>query len=702
MSRDTHRRRSAAKGIPVGKAGPSDAPKPPLQRHRVALAAAICAALVIITFAAFGGLLSSGFITYDDEDYVTRNTNVQKGLNAQSVAWAFSTTTASNWHPLTWLSHMLDVQIFGLNAGRHHLTSLLLHALNAALLFLLLFRMTGALWRSAFVAALFALHPLHVESVAWIAERKDVLSALFWLLTTGAWLNYVKSKKAAGYGVMLMFYALGLMAKPMLVTLPFTLLLLDYWPLQRLALPLRWRSGALKGLLWEKAPLFAMSAASCVVTAMVQGNSGAVRTMEEFPLSERCANAALAYISYLGKTFWPSSLAVFYPHSHSGLFTWAALGSLLLLAGATVLALRLAKRAPYVSCGWFWYLGTLVPVIGLVQVGEQALADRYTYLPLIGIFIAIAWGLAEIPRKVPRARVAVPAVAAASLVALFPVTRLQTGYWADTGALFEHALAVTSGNYEAHNEIGVLRFNQGKTDEAIAHYEEAVRIDPEYGDAQNNLGFAFAQEGRTAEAIAHYQEAIRIDPDFAAAHINLGAELGALDRVPEAIGHFMEALRIKPDSAQAMNDLGLALVKLNRWPEALTRFRQALGIDPDFTDAHINLGAALDQENRTPEAMEQYRQALRTKPDSALALNNLGMDFGRMNRLSEAIESFQQAVRIDPDYAEAHFHLGVTLAHERRWAEAQQHFQQALRIKPDYEKARAGLQDVRKALGLTP
>jgi len=653
------KRRNGSSGQPSPdiQPGPPAPPQPAPPRTRTAFLIAVCAALVIAIFAAFGGLLSSPFVNYDDGTYVIENSFVQKGLSGESVAWAFRSTDATNWHPLTWLSHMLDVQLFGLNAGRHHLTSLLLHACNAVLLFLLLFRMTGALWRSAFVAALFALHPLHVESVAWIAERKDVLSTLFWLLTLGAWLQYLKSKKAAPYGMALILYALGLMAKPMLVTLPFTLLLLDYWPLQRLTLPLRWRSEELGKLLWEKAPLFAMSAASCVITVIAQRGGGAVQTMEEYPFAERLANALRACAAYLGKTFWPSSLAVFYPYPHAGLFAWPVAGSALVLAGVTVLALRLAKRAPCLPVGWFWYLGMLVPVIGLVQVGGQGMADRYTYMPLIGVFIAIAWGLAWLARKIPRGRIAASCIAVVTLGVLLPITRAQTGVWRGSEALFDHALSVTSDNFFAQTMVGLFRFNQGRTDEAIAHYREALRINPHFAEAHINLGDALAGRGRLAEA---------------GEQCNLALPW------------------VNPANFGALNNLGMLLIKLNRIPEAIRCIERAIEIKPDFAEAHSNLGSALALQNHMPEAILQFMEALRIKPDSARTLDNLGVALGKSDRTSEAIERFRQAVRADPDFASAHYHLGVMLAGDHRTAEAQEQFQQALRLKPDlarvYEK----------------
>jgi len=685
-----------------------------------------------VTLAAFWDLHSNGFIKLDDPDYVTANAQVRKGLSAESMAWAFTSTDAANWHPLTWLSHMLDIQLFGMDAGRHHLTSLLLHALNAILLFLLLTRMTGALWRSALVAALFALHPLHVESVAWIAERKDVLSTLFWLLTLFSWLAYVRSKKTTPYILALVLYALGLMAKPMLVTLPFTLLLLDYWPLNRLAFPLRTHSKELKGLWVEKAPFFALSAASCVITMIVQKSGGAVATLTRLPPADRLTNAVWAYAAYLGKTVRPSALAVFYPHPHAGLSMGSTAAAFILLVCTTVFALRLGKRAPYLPFGWLWYLGTLVPVIGLVQVGDQAMADRYTYVPLIGIFIAAVWVLAEIVKGNRALRLAVSAAAAVALAVLFFLTRAQTGYWSGDEALFGRALQITSNNWLVHNQFGLYLFDKGKTKEAIAHYNEAVRINPESPAVQSNLGLALVANRQVEAGIEHYTQALRLKPDaplisynlgqallkmnrfseaipcyewalkflpaLADAHISLGIAFDGVGRTPEALEQFRQALRIKPDSAQALNALGIGLGKMNRLPESIQRLEEAVQRDPDFVDARINLGISLNSADRSAEALEQFRQALRIKPDSVQALDNLGVALLKLNRVPEALERLQQALRTDPNSAEAHFHLGIALIRTQRLEEAQEHFQQALRINPGLTGPRIGLDNIRKAL----
>jgi Flp pilus assembly protein TadD len=537
-----------------------------MERVRIAM---LATALVLITCAAFWGLLSSGFINFDDEDYVTANPHVLGGLSRESVAWAFTSTYSANWHPVTWISHMIDVQWFGLDAGKHHRTSVILHAGNVILLFLLLVRMTGAAWRSAFVAALFAVHPLHVESVAWIAERKDVLSTLFWLLTTLAWLRWIASPSAGRYTLVLVLFAAGLMSKPMLVTLPFTLLLLDYWPLERATLPPLWR---------EKLPLFAMSAASCVVTFLGQRSGGAVQSLDAFPFGERFANAFLACASYLGKTVWPVALSVFYPYPHRVLPVLALLGALALLVSITVLALELARTAPYVLVGWLWFLGTLVPVIGF---------------PLIGIFIAAAWGLADIALRTH----AVPYVSAAcvaAIIALTAVTRVQVGYWSNSVTLFTHALAVTSENWLAQSNLGGALLDQGQFEEGTAHVREALRIRPSYAEAHYNLGLALARSGRAAEAIEELDRTLELRPEYARAHNNLAGVLAGQGRYPEAIDHLEQALRLDPGNAEAHYNLAGLLLDARRVPEAIAHFEAAARLRPDDAEMRAALDRARD------------------------------------------------------------------------------------------------------------
>jgi tetratricopeptide (TPR) repeat protein len=617
--------------------------------------AAIAAALVLLTVAAYGGVLRSAFVNYDDDVYVTGNAEVLRGLDGASIVWAATATHASNWHPVTWLSHMLDVELFGLDSGKHHATSLLLHAANVVLLFLLFVRMTGAVWRSALVAALFAVHPLHVESVAWIAERKDVLSTFLWLLTSAAWLRYLAAPAASRYVVVLAAFALGLMAKPMLVTLPFTLLLLDAWPLRR-------RERGWRALLVEKAPLFAMAALSCVATLVAQRRGGAVQALADFTFAERLANALTSYVAYLGRAAWPSSLAVFYPHGHEHLLAWSVAWAALLLAAGTAAALSRAKRAPYLAFGWLWYVGTLVPVIGLVQVGGQGMADRYTYVPLIGVFVAVAWGLAEaVGESAARRRVAVVA-AIAAVGALALVTRAQVGTWRDSTALFERALSVTTGNWLAENNLGRALSDAGRVDDAIAHFERALRIAPDYVGAHLNLGNALVSTGRVDEGIDRYRRALALRPDFAEARGNLGAALLARGEAGQAVAEYEQAVRASPGSLKLANGLGVALARAGRFEEAVAAYRRALQLDPQSSDALNNLGLALARMSRSDEAIATFREAIRLRPGNAEAHNNLGVALANARRIREALAEFEQAVRIQPAYREARANLEAARA----------------------------------------
>ncbi|MDO8587792.1 MAG: tetratricopeptide repeat protein [Armatimonadota bacterium] len=502
----------------------------------------IGAAIAALTLLSYWQIRGHGFVDFDDPEYVTENRNIRAGLTAKSVIWAFSATRAGNWHPLTWLSHMLDYRIFELNPGGHHTTSLIIHTLNAVLLFLLLSRITGFVWRSGFVAALFAIHPLHVESVAWISERKDVLSALFLILTIWAYSSYAEKPGLRRYLLVVLFFVLGLMAKPMLVTLPFALLLLDYWPLGRTR-SVSARSGfrALVVLVREKIPLFAIAAASCAVTLVAQRGGEAVATFQELSIGVRLANAVSAYTWYLYRTLLPVRLAVLYPHPGPTLPVWRVLGSALFMVLATVAVLRCAARRPYLAVGWLWYVVTLIPVIGIIQVGSQSMADRYSYLPLIGIFIMIAWGIPELLRRggtsreaavsTPRPFVLQPAgklITAAALLGILllsVVTYVQAGYWHNTISLFERAARVTSGNARAYFLLAKAYQETGDRGRSIACYRQAIQAYPDYAEAHNNLGNALALRGDINEAVSHYRRALRIRPNYGRAHGNLAAAL---------------------------------------------------------------------------------------------------------------------------------------------------------------------------------
>jgi len=529
----------------------------------------ICLILVLPTLGVYWEVRNFDFVTFDDYTYVAENPNVQSGLSKSGLVWAFTRSHASNWHPVTWLSHMLDCQFFGLNSGMHHLNNLIFHTANTLLLFLVLGRMTGALWRSAFVSALFALHPLHVESVAWVAERKDVLSTLFWMLTMWAYVRYSERPSPTRYLLIFPFFILGLMSKPMLVTLPFVLLLMDYWPLGRLQSTLPEKGGKLKTpklavlrLIAEKIPLFVLVALLSVVTFLAQEE--AVQSLDNFHLKARIANGLVSYAAYIRKMFWPNDLSIFYPYPQT-LQLWQATASGFFLITMTILFVRMGKRRPFILVGWLWYLGTLFPVIGLVQVGTHAMADRYTYIPLIGLFIMIAWGIPDLLGNWLYRKQVLRISAGLLLVILAVCTWLQVRYWKDSIALFTHAIDVTDDNWMAHNNIGFPLVQQGRNIEAIAHFSEAVRIKPDYAEAHVNLANSYGLEGRFEEAKQHFFDAIRINPDLADAYMNLGVIFARQGNLDKAINHFAAALRVNPDDATTRLYLNRAL-QLRRGP----------------------------------------------------------------------------------------------------------------------------------------
>jgi len=687
--------------------------------------------LIVATLGVFWQVRSHDFLNYDDDVYVSENSQVQEGFTRKSVIWAFTSGYASNWHPLTWLSHMLDCQLFGLNPGGHHLTNLMLHLANTLLLFLLLNRMTSSLYRSALVAALFALHPLHVESVAWVAERKDVLSTLFWMLTMWTYLLYVEHPRLWRYLLTLVVFTLGLMAKPMLVTLPCVLLLLDYWPLDRLALRQpedSINSGAQKGLssspqrsfllrlFWEKVPFFVLAAVSSAVTFLVQQSSGAVKSVESFPLSIRIANGLVSYVSYIYKMIWPQHLAVFYPHQGSSLPMWLAGAAGLLLLGISVAVMRAGRRHPYLAVGWLWYLGTLVPVIGLVQVGLQEMADRYTYVPLIGLFIMIAWGIPELTRGWRYGRVVLRMAAGSLLAVLMVCTWMQLRHWRNNETLFKHALNTTANNFLAHDSLGNTLAQQGKIGEAIDHYSAALRIKPDYMNSHTNLGIALLQRGDVEQAITHFSAVLRYQSDSPEAHNNLGLAVARQGYVDRAIDHYFTAIRLKPDYPQAHNNLGNALASQGKFDQAISHYSEALRIKPEDAGAHSNLANVLASQGRFKEAIDHYSQALQIKPDNFEAHINLGVVLADQGKLDEAIDHYSEALRIRPDYANAHNDLAVALEKQGRIEEAVDHYYEALRIEPNntithiqlalvwlsQERTDKAIEHYQKALSLSP
>ncbi|HEV2391765.1 MAG TPA: tetratricopeptide repeat protein [Verrucomicrobiae bacterium] len=584
----------------------------PIERNPFSSILLLCLCLGALIAWSFAPLLRAGFIDLDDDLYVTANDHVRAGLAWPSVKWAFSSTEATNWHPLTWLAHSLDCQLFGLQPWGHHLMSLLIHGLNAWLVFLLFTRMTGALWRSFFVAALFAIHPLHVESVAWIAERKDVLSTLFFLLTLWAYCRFVEKRRTAEggwlwYGSALLCFVLGLMSKPMLVTLPFVLLLLDYWPFQRGAvrqtqserppgskLSAQSQTWAWGRLVLEKLPFFFLSAISRVVTFLVQQKGGAVAHVIQLPVSLRLENALVSYARYLGKTVWPADLAIFYPHPGRW-SAWSVVFAAAPVFGLTLLAWRSRGRRPYAWVGWLWFLGTLVPVIGLVQVGRQAMADRYTYIPLLGVFVIVAWSAQELLGTWHYRSVAWWA-AGGALIGLCAIsTRRQAGYWRDNETLWTHAAAVTRNNFLAYNNLGLVYEKQGRLDEAALEFQEVVRLRPEDAETRGNLANVYCRQGRIERGLAEYEEAARLKPESAEVHHNLGVTLCIAGRYEEGITHFKQVVKLRPQSASAQLDLAMAWLQKGSRPEAIVHLRKALELQPDYHPAQEQLQALTRQ-----------------------------------------------------------------------------------------------------------
>ncbi len=573
----------------------------------------------------YGRVAGHAFINFDDDTYVSENPHVLGGLTREGVGWAFTTTTESNWHPLTWLSHMLDAELYGDRPGGHHVTSVVLHAINAALLFLAFLSMSGRLWPPALVAALFAVHPLRVESVAWVAERKDVLSGSFWMLAMLAYASYARRPTPLRYALILVALALGLLAKPMLVTLPFALLLLDFWPLGRLRPGSRTKDtlSALGPLLLEKLPFFLLAALSSAITIVVQRRGGAASSLETVPLGARLVNAAISYAAYLWKTIVPVRLAIFYPHpsflSHaiSVPRLVAAVLAACVLALLTVLAPRAATRRPFLAVGWLWYLGTLIPVIGLVQVGRQGMADRYTYLPLIGVYVALAWTASDLVSARPRARGALVLSAAAALAALMTATWVQVGFWRDGATLYRHTLAVTSGNYLIHNSLGVTLVGQGKLDEGEEHFRTAIVLRPDFVEGHSNLGNVLERRGELEAAQAEYEAALRIRPRHAGALAGLGTVLARRGDLAGAVARLEEAVRLDPSQVDPRKSLAVVLTAQGELLDAAVQYQEAARIRPEDPDVHSSLGILLMRIGRRADAEAELELALRIQPHHA-------------------------------------------------------------------------------------
>ena len=635
------------------------------------------------------------FVDYDDPFYVTRNPQVLAGLTLDGVKWAFTTMHAGNWIPLVWLSLMLDRSVFGIGAGGFHLVNVALHIVNTVLLFWVLKRYSKSLWPSFFVAALFGLHPLHVESVAWVTERKDVLSTLFWMLTMLAYARYVERRTAGRYITVCVTFALGLMAKSMLVTLPLVLLLMDYWPLKRLWPEEKKNGFAVGRLLLEKLPLAIMSVLVCVVTVVAQKSGGSVAKISVVPLGQRIGNSLVSYCQYLIKTFWPVDLAVFYPYPVNQLVGWKVAAAFALLLAITIVVILLWRRR-YLLVGWLWYLGTLLPVIGFVQVGAQAMADRYTYIPLTGIFIMLAWLAGDIVAQ-RRLRQAIAGVIGAAILGVLGVmTFVQAGCWRDTMSLFTHCAAVTPDNVVVREYLGIGFAGKGNAEAALREFKEALRFEPTDIRTFYNIGNMLVLLGRTDEAIEYYNRVLEGKPGDPDTCIALASTRIIKGETGLALDSYREGLKYHPENTVLRGELAIALLQMNRLDEAITELEQVVKIKADST-TYCNLGIAWTQKGRLSRAMECYAKSIQLKPDNAKARYNLGNAYFAQNMPEKAIAEYRAAIRVMPDYVRAYDMLAIVLIQTGKIEEAIATYEQALKIDPADKNARIGLEKIRAA-----
>lgn len=688
----------------------------------------ICGSLALLVWAVFGQTIHDDFINYDDDIYIYNNPVIFRGLDIDKIAWAFTHNTGlDEWYPVTSISHMADWQLYGPNAGGHHLTNVLLHCTAAIFLFLTLQKMTAAMWRSAFVAAVFAIHPLRVESVAWVTERKDVLSGLFFMLALWTWAGYMEKRRnipppeteetqifpvanlsfwTRDYCLALVFFALGLLSKSMIVTLPFILLLLDYWPFYRFSSHPHSRRSAIL----EKVPFFIVSAGGCVATILSEPD--VVASVHGLSPIWRLGNALMAYIDYIGHMIYPVGLALLYSPPEGQLPFWRVVFSAAAILLVSIGVIIGRRKYPYLLAGWFWYLVTLLPVIDMMQAGDQARADRYTYLPQIGLYVMIAWGTAQLCRSWRQPAFVLAPVSILILIALSVDAHVQTAYWKNSVTLWTRTLACTPNSYIAHCNLGIALADAGQLKPAVRHFNEALKLNPNDARALNNLGKVLTIQGKWNEAIQDFdkslkfntndvevlnnlgvalgdegkmdeasdvlERAIQLDADYADAFYDLGNVLAARGFLDEAIDNYSHALQINPGLAEAHCNLGLALARKGKLDEAIQHYEEALKIKPEYVNALNNLGGALTAEGKTDDATQNYEKALQLDPDNPDTLNNLGVALARQGKLDDAIHDFKQVLQFKPDDPSAYNNLGIAMAAQGKTERAVQYFQQAL------------------------
>ena len=706
--------------LPLTAALPQAPPAARIQRQDIL----IFLALLALTLAVYWPVYRFDFLSYDDSEYVSQNVRVQAGLNGENIGWAFRTFFFMNWHPLTWLSYMVDSQLFGLRPAAFHLVNVLLHALTTLLVFAVFKRITGARWPSAFLAMLFAVHPLHVESVAWIAERKDVLSGFFFMLTLWAYLRYIERPQASRFILALVLFALGLMAKPMLVTLPFILLLLDFWPLRRFhfadaSAPVSNSSLVSRpSSILEKIPFFVLAAISSLLTCLAQ--RGAEVPFASLSLAQRVTNSLVSYGRYLGKAIWPQNLAVYYPYPGHWP-AWEVAGAALLLLALTLFAIAQWRKRPYLAVGWLWFLGMLVPVIGLVQVGGQSMADRYMYLPLIGLLLMFIWGAADLspaPHGIdkgldkgfdkgrdaadilptPNLNLTLTLLSGSiAVLACLVVSSRQVRFWDNTQHLFARALAVTSGNSQAHEGLGVALLLDGKTNEALSHFTSALEIDPANFAAYGSLGNVLLGQGKTAEALVQIQKGLQLRADNPILNQNLGLCLALQGKFSEALPYYAAALRAKPEFPEVSFNYGNALVELRRYDEAIAQYESVLRFKPNYAPGHFNLGNVLKEQGKFAEAAGHYQALLQIEPTNSEAHASLALSLARQGNPQQGFPHFTEAVRLQPDNPEFHYQFASALYAGGKPADAVVHYREAIRLKPNFVPALNDLAWIRAA-----